>query len=49
MIEQVEISSLDLRYESYRMKSPGAEKALLGSILENGIRTPFTQKVTLYI
>ena len=40
MIERVEISSLDLRYESYRMKSPGAEKAMLGSILENGIRDP---------
>lgn len=38
MIEQIEISSLDLRYESYRMKSPGAEKAMLGSISENGIR-----------
>jgi len=40
MIEQVEISSLDLRYESYRMKSPGAEKAMLCSISENGIRDP---------
>jgi len=40
MIEQVELLSLDLRYESYRMKSPGAEKAMLGSILENGIRDP---------
>lgn len=41
MIEQVEISNLDLRYESYCMKSPGAEKALLGSISENGSREPF--------
>ena len=40
MIEEVEITSLDLRYESYRMKSFGAEKALLGSIIENGIRDP---------
>ncbi len=40
MVEQVEISSLDLRYESYRMKHPGAEKGLLFSILENGIRDP---------
>jgi len=40
MAEKVEISSFDLRYESYRMKSQGAEKALLGSILENGIRDP---------
>ncbi len=40
MVEQVEISSLDLRYEGFRMKSPGAEKALLMSILEKGIRVP---------
>ena len=40
MIEQVEISSLDVRYESYRMKSNGAEKVLLGSISEHGIREP---------
>ncbi len=40
MAEQVEISSLDLRYEGFRMKSPGAEKALLVSILEKGIRDP---------
>jgi len=40
VIEQIEISSLDLRYESCRMKSPGAEKALLDSILTNGIRDP---------
>ena len=40
MIEQIEVSSLDLRYESCRMKSQGAEKALLNSILENGIRDP---------
>ena len=40
MAEQVEISSLDLRYEGFRMKSPGVEKALLMSILEKGIRDP---------
>ena len=40
MIEQVEILSFDLRYESYRMKSRVAEKVLLGSILEHGIREP---------
>lgn len=40
MIEQVEIASIDLRYESYRMKSPGAEKVLLISIMEHGIRDP---------
>jgi hypothetical protein len=36
----VELCSLDLRYESCRMKSAGAEKALLGSILVQGIRDP---------
>ena len=40
MAEEVEISSFDLRYEGYRMKSAGAERALLVSILENGIRYP---------
>lgn len=40
MVEKVEISSFDLRYDSYRMKSPRAEKALLNSILEHGIREP---------
>ena len=38
MAEQVEISSLDLRYESCRMKSKIAEKQLLESILDSGIR-----------
>ena len=40
MLMEVEISSLDLRYESYRMKNPGTEKTLLASIHENGIRDP---------
>jgi len=40
MVEQVEISSLDLRYQGCRMRCPGAEKALLLSILEKGIRDP---------
>lgn len=40
MIQEVEISSFDLRYEGYRMKNPTAEKTLLTSILENGIREP---------
>ena len=40
MVEEVEICTLDLRYESYRMKSRAAEKALLASIAENGIRDP---------
>lgn len=40
MSHQVEITSLDLRYEGFRMKSPDAENALLLSILEKGIRDP---------
>lgn len=38
MIEDVEISSFDLRYEGCRMKNAAAEKALLASISEVGIR-----------
>jgi KorB domain len=37
MIEQIEISSLDLRYEGYRLKCRIAEKALLASIIDHGI------------
>ena len=40
MVEEVEVLSFDLRYESYRMKNPSAEKALTASILEHGIREP---------
>ena len=40
MVEQVEISSLDLRFEGYRLKSKAAERVLLASISENGIRDP---------
>lgn len=40
MVEQIEISSLDLRYEGYRLKSGGTEKRLLASIIEHGIREP---------
>ena len=40
MIEQIETSSLDLRYEGYRLKSGRVEKALLSSIIEHGIRDP---------
>ena len=39
-MEQVELSSFDLRYENCRMKSRGFENILLGSILEHGIRDP---------
>lgn len=40
MIEQIEISSLDLRYENYRLKCKRVEKTLLVSIIEHGIRDP---------
>jgi hypothetical protein len=40
MAEQVEIMSLDLRYESLRLKSAGAERQLLVSISQHGIRDP---------
>jgi predicted transcriptional regulator len=38
MKREVEIASLDLRYEEHRMKDRSAEKRLLNSILEQGIR-----------
>lgn len=40
MVENIEISDLDLRYASYRMRHSGSEKALLCSIAEYGIREP---------
>ncbi len=40
MADQVEISSLDLRFEDCRLKNQATERILLGSILENGIRDP---------
>ena len=40
MVRQVELSSLDLRYESYRLKNPGFEKVLLASILQYGLKEP---------
>lgn len=40
MIEQVELSSFDTRYEGYRLKNHAAEKRLLASILEQGICEP---------
>lgn len=39
-MEQVEMSSFDLRYEHCRIKSTSAEKTLLESILTHGIRDP---------
>lgn len=40
MLEQVELSSFDLRYQGYRMRNRHAEKTLLMSVLEHGIRDP---------
>jgi hypothetical protein len=40
MVTQVEISSFDLRYEGYRMRSAVAEKGLFFSISEKGIHHP---------
>lgn len=40
MSEMVERSSLDLRYESYRLRSDAAEARLMASIAERGIEEP---------
>ena len=40
MVEQVEIASIDKRYEGYRIQSVSAEKSLLLSISTHGIREP---------
>ena len=40
MIRDVEVNSFDLRYESYRLRHEGAERALLCSISDYGIREP---------
>lgn len=40
VIQNVELNSFDLRYESCRMKKIRDERVLLASILENGIREP---------
>lgn len=37
MTRTVELSELDLQYESYRMRNPAVEARLLGSIAERGI------------
>ena len=37
MTRSVELATLDLRYESYRMRNPAAEARLLASIAERGI------------
>ena len=40
MAEEVDLSTLDLRYESYRMRNPAQEVRLLASITERGIDEP---------
>jgi len=40
MAQEVQLSTLDLRYESYRMKQPGIEARLLTSISQRGIEEP---------
>lgn len=40
MVREVEISSLDLRYESYRMRNSAQEARLFTSISERGIEEP---------
>lgn len=40
MTEQIEISSLDLRFEGYRLKNQAAERGLLASIAAKGIQYP---------
>jgi hypothetical protein len=40
MTEEVDLSTLDLRYESYRMRNPAQEGRLLASITERGIEEP---------
>lgn len=40
MVQDVEVNSFDLRYESYRLRHEGAERALLCSISDYGIRDP---------
>jgi len=37
---EIELSTLDLRYEGYRMRNPSQEKRLLASISERGIEEP---------
>jgi hypothetical protein len=40
MANEVELASLDLRYESFRLKQPAQEERLLASILQRGIQEP---------
>jgi hypothetical protein len=40
MSQEIELSRLDLRYESYRMRQPSVEARLLSDIAERGIAEP---------
>jgi hypothetical protein len=40
MANEVELASLDLRYEGFRLRQPALEERLLASILERGIQEP---------
>jgi hypothetical protein len=40
MTKEIDLSSLDLRYEGHRMKNPGLEERLLASIAQRGIQEP---------
>jgi hypothetical protein len=40
MAKDVELSSLDLRYEDHRMKNAALEERLLASIVQRGIEEP---------
>ena len=40
MTREVELSVLDLRYESFRLKQAALEERLLGSIAQRGIEEP---------
>ena len=40
MANEVELASLDLRYESFRLKQPALEERLLSSIAQRGIEEP---------
>jgi hypothetical protein len=40
MAEEIEISAVDTRYESYRVRDPSAERAILARMGERGIEEP---------
>ncbi len=40
MTQDIELATIDVRYESYRLRNSGAEKRLLASIMERGIEEP---------